>query len=245
MSGLGIVTGGARGIGLAAVEALLAEGVVERVAVLDADIEGSTVPDGASLHACDVTDEDAVRAVVSSLGEPARVLVNNAGGGKPHPERTDAMPGDPFGPVDLWRETVDLNLTSAHVVTRVVGPDMPSGAAICSTASIAGLMSNGLFAYSAAKAGLIHWTRCMAQALAPRGIRVNAVAPGFIYTRLWSQMVPKEMFDQLVGMAVPMGTEQTPAQIADSICFLCSDRAAQITGQVIAVDGGTVLGRPR
>ncbi|HEX9258078.1 MAG TPA: SDR family oxidoreductase [Acidimicrobiales bacterium] len=244
MSGLGIVTGGARGIGLAAVEALLAAGVVDHIAVLDAETEGAEVPSGVTLHKCDVTDEDAVRAAVEAIGEQARVLVNNAGGGKPRPDRTDAVPFDPFGPVDLWRETVDLNLTSAHVVTRVVAPGMSTGSAICNTASIAGLMPNSLYAYGAAKAGLIHWTKSMALALAPRGIRVNAVAPGFIYTRLWAQSVPKEMFDMIVGGAVPMGTEQSPSQIADSIAFLCSDRAAQVTGQVIAIDGGSILGRP-
>ncbi|MGB8861515.1 MAG: SDR family oxidoreductase, partial [Ilumatobacteraceae bacterium] len=226
-------------------DALLADGVVDRVAALDLDIEGVADRPGVSLHACDVTDEHQVRVVVDSLGEQARVLVNNAGGGKPRPDRADGMPFDPFGPVDLWRESVDLNLSSAHVVTRVVGPGMVAGSSICNTASIAGLMPNALFAYGAAKAGLIHWTKCLALALAPSGVRVNAVAPGFIYTRLWAQMLPREVFDQMVGGAVPMASEQTPAQIADSVSFLCSDRAAQVTGQVIAVDGGSVLGRPR
>lgn len=245
MSGLAIVTGGARGIGAAIVDALLADGVADRVAALDLDVDGVAARPNVSLHACDVTDEAQVRAVVDALGEQARVLVNNAGGGKPRPDRPAGMPFDPFGPADLWRDSVDLNLTSAHVVTRVVGPGMGAGSVICNTASIAGLMPNALFAYGAAKAGLIHWTKCMALALAPNGVRVNAVAPGFIYTRLWSQMLPREMFDQMVGGAVPMATEQTPEQIADAVAFLCSERAAQVTGQVIAIDGGSLLGRPR
>lgn len=242
---LAIVTGAARGIGSAIVDALLADGTVSHVAALDVDIVGSEERTDVSLHACDVTDEEQVRAVVASLGEQAGVLVNNAGGGKPHPERADELPFDPFGAADLWRETVDLNLTSAHVVTRVVGPGMPTGSAICNTASIAGLMANQLFAYGAAKAGLIHWTKSMALTLAPRGIRVNAVAPGFVYTRLWQQMLSREMFEAMVGTAVPMADEQTPAQIADAVAFLCSGRAAQVTGQVIAIDGGSMLGRPR
>jgi 3-oxoacyl-[acyl-carrier protein] reductase len=245
MSALAIVTGGARGIGAAIAAALLADGEVDEVAALDRDPDGAIPIDGVTLYQCDVTDEAQVREVVASLGRHATVLVNNAGGGQPHPDRTDNVFGDPFGPVDLFRESVDLNLTSAHVVTRVVGPNMASGSAICNTASIAGLMPNSLFAYGAAKAGLIHWTKGMALALAPRGIRVNAVAPGFIYTRLWEQMLPRSMFDQMVGVAVPMATEQTPAQIADSVAFLCSRRAEQITGQVIAIDGGSVLGRTR
>jgi NAD(P)-dependent dehydrogenase (short-subunit alcohol dehydrogenase family) len=157
----------------------------------------------------------------------------------------DETPFDPFGAVDLWRESVDLNLSSAHLVTSVVGRGMSAGSVICNTASIAGLMPNSLFAYAAAKAGLIHWTKCLALALAPTGIRVNAVAPGFIYTRLWEQMLPREMFEQMVGAAVPMASEQTPVQIADTVSFLCSDRAAQVTGQVVAIDGGSALGRPR
>lgn len=245
MSGFAIVTGGARGIGAAIAAALLADGEVDHVAAFDLDISNAEAPAGVTLHQCDVTDEAQVREVVASLGRPVTVLVNNAGGGKAHPERTDIVPGDPFGPVELFRESVDLNLTSAHVVTRVVGPNMASGTAICNTASIAGLMPSALFAYGAAKAGLIHWTKCMALALAPRGIRVNAVAPGFIYTRLWEQMIPRQIFDQMVGVAVPMASEQTPAQIADSVAFLCSRRAEQITGQVIAIDGGSILGRAR
>lgn len=245
MAGLAIVTGGARGIGAAVVDALLADGVVDRVAALDLDIDGVEARDRVSLHACDVTDEAAVRAVVDSLGEQARVLVNNAGGGKPSGNADDGLPFDPFGSVSMWRDSVDLNLTSAHVVTRVVGPGMGEGSVICNTASIAGLMPNALYAYAAAKAGLIHWTKCMALALAPKGIRVNAVAPGFIYTRLWAQMLPRDVFEQMVGGSVPMGTEQSPQQIADAIAFLCSDRAAQVTGQVIAIDGGSLLGRPR
>ncbi|MCO5329251.1 MAG: SDR family oxidoreductase [Ilumatobacteraceae bacterium] len=245
MSGLAIVTGGARGIGAAIVDALLADSVAGHVAALDLDVTGVADRANVSLHACDVTDEEQVRAVVASLDEQATVLVNNAGGGRADPTRTDAVPFDPFGPVDLFRDSVDLNLNSAHVVTRVVGPGMPAGSAICNTASIAGLMPTALFAYGAAKAGLIHWTKSMALALAPRGVRVNAVAPGFIYTKLWEQMATREMFDVMVGGAVPMGTEQTPAQIADAVSFLCSPRAAQVTGQVIAIDGGSLLGRPR
>jgi NAD(P)-dependent dehydrogenase (short-subunit alcohol dehydrogenase family) len=239
VTGLGVVTGGARGIGLGIVRALLDQSVVDEVVVLDKDPANL---DEAKVIACDVTDDDAVRAAVESIGSVARVLVNNAGGDGP---REGAMPFDPFGPVDHWRYVIDLNLTSAFVVTRNVAPNMASGSAICNTASIAGQMPGALYAYGAAKAALIHWTKSIALALAPRGIRANAVAPGFIYTRLWEQLTPqKEIFDQVVRGAVPTGTEQTPADIANAVAFLCSERASQITGQVLAIDGGSTLGRP-
>jgi 3-oxoacyl-[acyl-carrier protein] reductase len=241
MSRLGIVTGGARGIGLGIVQALLRDGTCDEIAVLDTDPCDLTE---AKVYPCDVTDEESVSEAVAAIGGVPHVLVNNAGGGKINPDRTDVMPFDPFGPTDIFRDQVDLNLNAAHIVTRVVGPTMQSGSCICNTASIAGIMPGPLFAYGAAKAGLIHWTKSMALALAPRGIRVNAVAPGFIYTRLWEQLAPREMFDQMVKGIVPLGSDQSPEDIANAVAFLCSDRAAQITGQVIAIDGGSVLGRP-
>jgi NAD(P)-dependent dehydrogenase (short-subunit alcohol dehydrogenase family) len=238
---IAIVTGGVRGIGLAISHTLLADGIVDQVIALDRDIDGLDPSPGVEPVRCDVTDEDAVRTAVGTR-RGVTVLVNNAGGGDPiSAARTDPTPFDPFGPVDLWRRMIDINLTSAHIVTRVVGPNLPRGAAICNTASIAGLMPGGLYAYGAAKAALIHWSRSMALALAPRGIRVNAVAPGLIFTRIWGESVSRELFEQMVGQMVPLGTEQLPQDIADTVAFLCSSRAGQITGQVVAVDGGATL----
>ena len=236
MAGFGIVTGGARGIGLATVRGLLEQGVCDEVAVIDLD--AVELPE-AKVYACDVTDEDAVRQVASTIGRAPDVLVNNAGGTGPDPDDPAASPYDPFMPVAMWRRDIDLNLTSAFIVTRQFAPDMPDGSAICNTSSIAGLRPGGLIAYATAKSGLIAYTRSMAQALSPRRIRVNAVAPGVIHTRLWQQVAPShEQFVELVGDRIPFGVDQTPEEIADAIVFLCSGRARQITGQVIAVDGG-------
>lgn len=238
MAGLGIVTGGARGIGLAIVRALLEQKVVDEVAVLDiAPVELSE----AKVYECELTDEQSVQAALAAIGDVPRILVNNAGGARANetPQSSGANPFDPFPPVEEWRAGIDLNLTSAFIVTRNVAPNMEAGAAICNTASIAGVVPGPLHAYGTAKAGMIHWTRNLAFALAPRGIRVNAVAPGFIYTRLWEQMAPREMFDAMVSSQVPMKSDQTPEDIANSVAFLCSERAAQVTGQVIAIDGGT------
>ncbi len=249
MTGLAVVTGGARGIGLAIVRALLEEGVVERVAVFD--LEAGAIPADGSwpeipIYACDVTDEASVRSAYASVGEVPTVLVNNAGGGRLDRVQ-DGADGDndafnPFGSVQSFRDMVDLNLTSAHIVTSVIGPDLGAGSVICNTASIAGQMASSLFSYGAAKAGLINWTSSMAKALAPQKIRVNAVAPGIIRTQLWEAMQPSE--DDYVAMIkqiMPMQQDQTPENIADAVAFLCSDRASQITGEVIRIDGGLTL----
>lgn len=243
MTGLAVVTGGARGIGLAIVRALLEQKVVDRVAIFD--LEGGSLDEG-DIHACDVTDEDSVRAAYANVGEVPTVLVNNAGGGRLD-RIADGAAGendafDPFGSVEAFRDMVDLNLTSAHVVTRIIGPDLSEGAAICNTASIAGLMPGQLYSYGAAKAGLIHWTKSMAKALAPNKIRVNAVAPGIIRTQLWETMQPEQAdYDAMIKDIMPMQEDQAPEDIANAVAFLCSARASQITGEVIRIDGGLTL----
>jgi NAD(P)-dependent dehydrogenase (short-subunit alcohol dehydrogenase family) len=237
MAGLGIVTGGARGIGLAIVRALLEQKVVDEVAVLDI---APTELAEAKVYTCELTDEDSVKDALAAIGEVPRVLVNNAGGSRANETATASGNFfDPFPSVDEWRAGIDLNLTSAFIVTRNVAPRMQAGAAICNTASIAGVMPGPLHVYGTAKAAMIHWTRNLAFSLAGQGIRVNAVAPGFIYTRLWEQIAPRDLFDSMVNTQVPMHSEQTPEDIANTVAFLCSDRAAQVTGQVIAIDGGT------
>lgn len=239
---VGIVTGGARGLGLAMVRALLDQDVVDRVAVFDL-IDDPTDDEAITVHRCDVTDAASVRAAYAAVEAVPTVLVNNAGG---DPGGGLTRPGtDPFEDPDAFRRMVDLNFVSAHVVTSVVGPDLREGAAICSTASVAGQMPNALFAYASAKAAVIHWTRCMARALGPRGIRINAVAPGIIRTAIWEQMEPDpDRYKAIVAAVTPMLTDQSPEDIADTVAFLCSDRAASITGQTLAVDGGMTQGAP-
>ena len=250
MPGLGIVTGGAQGIGSAIVDALLDQGIVERVAVFDLQPEAlGSPPPSVTVHRCDVTDEASVRAAYDDVGEVPTVLVNNAGGGdigtiERGADANAPVPTsfDPFAPVEDFRRMVDLNFTSAHIVTRVVGPDLSAGAAICNTASIAGQGPTTLFSYGAAKAALIHWTGSMAKALAPRRIRVNAVAPGIIRTRLWVSLQPDDdAYDAMIKDIMPMNEDQKPSDIADAVAFLCSARAGQITGEVIRIDGGLTL----
>ncbi len=239
---LAIVTGGARGLGLAMVAALLEQNVVDRVAVFDL-ITDPIDDDRVSVHRCDVTDVESVRAAYAEVGTAPRVLVNNAGGDPGN--GISAAQNGPFGDPDQFRRMVDLNFTSAHIVTSVIGPDLTEGAAICNTASIAGQMASPLHAYGAAKAAVINWTMSMSRVLGPKGIRINAVAPGIIRTYLWEQMEPDvDKYKELTSSVTPLLSDQTPGEIADAVAFLCSDRASSITGQTLAIDGGLTMGTP-
>jgi NAD(P)-dependent dehydrogenase (short-subunit alcohol dehydrogenase family) len=142
-----------------------------------------------------------------------------------------------------------------YLVSREVAPRMKSGGAICNTSSIAGQQASPvLAAYAAAKAGVISYTKSLALQLGPSGIRVNAVAPGLIYTKVWEDLGAalgggdanaRATFDAVVRQLVPLGREQTQADIGRTVAWLCSDKAINVTGQVIAVDGGITLGQAR
>ncbi len=250
-----IVTGGARGLGLGIVNALLDEKVVERIAIVD--LKPAPAPDAIASQVenftCDVTDEQQVHQVVDAIttkyGAPD-VLCNNAGGGEKM-WFEHGRDGE-WETVDVWRRYVDLNLNSVHIMVREVAPRMQSGAVICNTSSVAGLLPTPfLAAYAAAKAGVISYTRTCALQLGPKGIRVNAVAPGLIYTRVWEDLGAalggateraRSTFEASVRNLVPLGREQTPEDVGRAVAWLCSERAQNITGQIIAVDGGIVLG---
>ncbi len=252
-----IVTGGARGLGLGIVRALLDENVAERIAVIDLDPAPPPAEIAGRVESfiADVCDErqvaEAVAAITKRFGEHPDILCNNAGGGEADwfPGRTPEWIG-----IDLWRRYVELNLNSVYIVTREVAPRMVAGGAICNTTSIAGMLPVPLLAaYGAAKAGVISYTRTMALQLGPAGIRVNGVAPGLNYTRIWERMgasigggedKARGVFDTLVKASTPLGREQTPEDIGRAVSYLCSDRAINVTGQVIVVDGGMVLGAP-
>lgn len=237
-----IVTGGARGLGLAMVHALLDQDIVDQVAIFDL-IDDPIADERVTVHRCDVTDIESVRAAYLEVGVVPIVLVNNAGG-----DPGSGIAGDvngPFADPKHFRFMVDLNFTSAHIVTSVIGPDLTEGAAICNTSSIAGQMGTPLYAYGPAKAALINWTQSMARVLGPRGIRINAVAPGIIRTVLWEQMLPDvDDYKQMVASRTPLLADQSPEDIANAVAFLCSTRASAITGQTLAVDGGLTAGAP-
>ena len=253
-----IVTGGARGLGLGIVTALLDDKVVDEVAVIDREPAPppAAIAERVEGFQADVTDErsvhDAVEAIAKHFGGHPDVLCNNAGGG----ERAWFESGrqNRWDSVETWRKYVDLNLTSVYIVCREVVPRMRAGGVICNTSSIAGILpSPFLAAYAAAKAGVISYTKTLALQLGPAGIRVNAVAPGLIYTRVWENLgaamgggdsKARATFEAAVHQMVPLRREQTAEDIGRTASWLCSERAKNVTGQIVSVDGGITLGRP-
>ena len=263
-----IVTGGARGIGEGIARVLAESGAT--VAIFDLDGEqaaktAAALPNGCIGMACDVADESAVAAAVEAVVQRLGgldILVNNAGAGRAplDPSITRAAGGGKVENMsaESWDEQLSQNLRTTFVTTKAAIPHLRArgGGAILNIASIAGLgAAPTLPAYAAAKAGVISLTKTLAIDLAPNDIRVNAICPGFLWTRARQGMVegmrmtvpelkdrdPREIFLDVVKRGVPLGREQTPEDIGHLGAFLASDVAHNITGQAISVDGGITL----
>lgn len=226
-----LVTGGARGIGRAIAEMLAASGA--EVHVFDSAADAETQA-GISLHAVDITDPPAVAAAVEALARPPVLLVNNAGITR---DRTIAKMTDAE-----WNDVITVNLTGAFNMVRALTPGMVEAGfgRIVNITSINGLRGKfGQANYSAAKAGLIGLTKAAARELGPKGVTVNAVAPGMVLTEMALEL-PAAFLDQAVDESV-LGRLAEPADIANAVGFLLSDAAALITGQVLQVDGGQYI----
>jgi NAD(P)-dependent dehydrogenase (short-subunit alcohol dehydrogenase family) len=236
-----VVTGGASGIGLAAVEHLLALGW--RIAI--ADIGEQALADaaerlagrpGVRIGRLDVTDEAAVKAEMAAIEAglgPIHGVVNSAG------IAADRHVFDT--PVELFRRILDINVVGSFVVGRAAAELMRGrkSGAIVNIASIAGVRgSKGRSAYGASKGAVIVMTQSMANDLARHGIRVNAVAPGPVETPMIKALHTAE--DRRTWLRhVPMDRYATPEEVAPAIAFLLDERqSGYITGEVIAVDGG-------
>jgi len=182
----------------------------------------------------DVTEADQVAAVVKqSVEEFGRldVLVNNAG------ITRDGLLVRMTE--EQWRSVLEVNLTGAFLCSRSAAKVMlrQRSGCIINMASVVGIMGNaGQANYSASKAGLIGLTKSMARELAPRGITVNAIAPGFIASPMTDKL-GEQARDKLSSL-IPLGRLGTAEDVADAVAFLASDAASYITGQVLKVDGG-------
>ncbi len=240
---IAIVTGAARGIGRAIAEALAKEGA--DLALCDCQVEwlNDTVAAVQALGrkampgAADVGDAAAVDAFVAKVQEHygrIDILVNNAGITR---DKLLIRMSD-----EDWDQVLRINLTGAFLLSRATAKIMMKQRSGCmvNIASIIGLIGNaGQCNYAASKAGLIAVTKSMAKELAGRGIRVNAVAPGFIVSKM-TDALSEEVRNQMMA-AIPAGRFGTAEDVARSVVFLASDDAAYVTGQVLSVNGGMVM----
>jgi 3-oxoacyl-[acyl-carrier protein] reductase len=234
-----LVTGASRGIGAAIARTLAAQGAIvvaaARGANAEANVADITAKGGkAEAASFDVTDSATVEVVVNgALARHGRldILVNNAGIARDQLMMRMKR--------DDWDAVIATNLTAAYTCTQAVLRPMlkQRRGRIISISSVVGQMGNaGQVNYAASKAGLIGMSKALAREVASRGITVNVVAPGLIDTDMTRALAGGTSADW--ASQIPLGRLGTPDDVANTVCFLASDEAAYITGQVVAVNGG-------
>ncbi len=233
---IALVTGAARGIGLATTHLFIEQGW--HVAMVDRDAEALELAAAGLGNACafkyDVSLPEEVTAMVTAVQntfERIDAVVNNAGVAD-------------FGPIEeteftRWRTVMDTNLDGVFLVSQATIPALKqSRGSLVNIASISGLRASTLrVAYGTSKAAVIHLTKQQAAELGEYGIRANCVCPGPVRTKLAMAVHTQEIIDAYHD-AIPLNRYGSEAEIGEIITFLCSDKASFITGQVIAADGG-------
>ena len=235
-----IITGASRGIGRAITLELASKGANVAVLYVSSEKKAEEVCRicrdkyrvAARSYRCDVADEkqarDTVRAVMAGFGSIG-ILVNNAGITKDNP--MVVMPEEDFAHV------LDTNLKGAFLMTKYTLPVFMKQrqGVVINISSVSGLKGNaGQCSYAASKAGLIGMTKTIAREYASRGIRCNAVAPGYIETDMTEGLVKEKILQQ-----IPLGRNGKPEEVAQAVSFLA--RAEYITGEVLRVDGGFAM----
>jgi NAD(P)-dependent dehydrogenase (short-subunit alcohol dehydrogenase family) len=240
-----VVSGGAteKGIGLATARLFAEHGAA--VAILDLERQNpaevaANIGKAHRGYVCNVTKKDqceeVARRIVDDFGQ-VDILINNAGITQPirimdvKPENYDAV--------------LDVSLRGMLYLSQAIIPSMISRGkgSIASTSSVSALTGGGFFGgphYSAAKAGMLGLTKDMARELAPKGIRVNAVAPGMVDTDIRGDLMTKETFNKILS-TIPMGRIASPQEVASVFLFLASDLSSFVTGATIDVNGGMFI----
>lgn len=231
-----IVTGAASGLGLAIANLFVAEGAK----VIYADVNDSGLqldPAKALFIKCDVSKSAEVEAVVktavSKFGQ-LDIMVNNAGIG---------TLGSVLNTSDeAWQKTLGINLFGVFYGIRAAANAMKAAGVkgnIINMSSILGTVGQpDTIAYCAAKGGVVQLTHASALDLAPFGIRVNAIAPGYIATNMTKDVLTDDSFHNMIKMSTPLGHVGEPADIANAALYLASDEAKYVTGTILHVDGG-------
>jgi 2-deoxy-D-gluconate 3-dehydrogenase len=240
----GLVTGASRGIGRAIAIELARRGadvaLIQRGEAADVRDEIEALGRRALVVRADLSDPEATRAAVAEAGERLGSLdlaVLNAG--------TIARASALELTLDDWERVISLNLTSAFVASQEAARIMLAqrGGAIVHMASLLSFQGGrGVSAYAAAKHGLAGLMKAQAVEWAPLGVRVNAVAPGYVETEFTQALRDDGSRKAELDARIPAGRWATPDDIVGAVAFLCSPAAAYVTGQTIAVDGGWLAG---
>jgi NAD(P)-dependent dehydrogenase (short-subunit alcohol dehydrogenase family) len=241
-----VVTGGSSGIGKSIGEELAAEGAQVVLASVEPEL-GRTVASELTSHGanaifveCDVTDDEAVRQLFATTVEEygrLDILVNNAGVNYSAPF-TETTP-------ERWDATIAIDLRGAYLCCYHAVPHMAetAGGVIVNVSSVHGMTAvAGCSPYDTAKAGLFGLTRTLAVELAPKNIRVNAISPGLIDTRLWDRNLEvaesAEAHTEFWMKQIPLARIGTPKEVARAAVFLACDDSSYVTGSNLVVDGG-------
>lgn len=240
-----LVTGGSRGIGAAIVRAMVEQGArvmltYHNRADAAADVMNTCAKDQVASVAMDVANrkdvEHAFEVLHQTWGQ-LDVLVNNAGYLKqtPFQDITD----------DEWHQTIDTNLQGVFLCSQIAGrifERQNRGGAVVNISSVGGQMGGTKAPhYAASKAGVISMTKSTAKLFAPFGVRVNAIAPGFIKTDMYDHIVAQNDVQAILA-SIPLARVGLPEDVAHAAVFLASDKASYITGHVLNVNGGQYLG---